>query len=55
MMKRFHRVPPIEAVYVANHDLIKVSFRGPDFISLVPVERVNGVWSITAEWVNVTG
>ena len=55
MMKRHHRLPSIETVYVANHDLIKVSFRGPHFISLVPVERVHGVWLITAEWVNVTG
>ena len=53
VMKRYHRMLSVEAVYVANHNLIKVHFRGAGLIVLTPVERVHGVWSITAEWVNV--
>ena len=52
-VKRLHHVLAIETVYIENHNLIKVSLCGAGYITLVPVERIHGVWSITAEWVNV--
>ena len=52
-LKRLHHVLSVETFYVQNQNLIKVSLRGAGYITLVPVERVHGVWSITAEWVNV--